>query len=429
MSHKYSIKDLPNSRKQLTITAISEEALKDAENKALDEFSKQMKVKGFREGKVPKDVVRERVGEEFLKAQSLQNAIPVVANGIVAEEKLEVIGQPTIDIKSVEPLEIVVEFDVYPKVSVGNYSKIKVKVKKTEATDKEVNEVVETFQKRMAEFEEVDRAAKMEDRAEIDFHGTDKDGKDIEGASSTNYPIVLGSNMLIPGFEEEIVGMKKGEEKSFDINFPKDYHSEALKGAKVTFKIKLHKVEEVKLPELNEETIEKASGTKQSVDEWKKSLKEQIQKEHDQEVKKQVEEQYFTELVKVVKMDIPVSMIDSEKQSILKDLKRQILQQGLSYEKYLETLGKDEQGLLDSYDEQAQSRIKLQFGLKEIRDMEKIETSDADVEAHIQKLVEPYPEEQRKAIAEQYKTGSEAFAMMKHQLGIQKTLEKILPEV
>jgi trigger factor len=429
MDHKYDIKDLPGSKKQLTITAIDPKVLEKAEKKVMKELSEQLKVKGFRPGKIPENVVKEQVEESYIQMQSLQNAVPDVANDIVKDMQLKIVGQPSIDFESLDPLKVVIVFEMYPEIKVGDYKKIKVKLEKKTASDDEVEEAIKHVQGRMTEYEKVDRPAKKGDRAEIDFDGKTPDGVALDKASSKNHPIVLGSNMLIPGFEEEIEGMKAGEEKDFEITFPKDYHAKTLAGNKALFHIKLHFVEEAKLPELNDEFVEKLTGEKQSVDDWKKKVKEQIQSEHDSQEKQKMEGDFYDALIKITTGDLPDSMLVQERQAILTEIKQQILQRGMSYEKYLEAQGKDETQLLESFDEQASDRIKLRMALQDISAQEKIEVTDVDVEERLNVMLERYPEEQRAPIKQQYTPGSQAYSAIEHQIKMQKTLEKILPKV
>jgi trigger factor len=429
MDHKYELKDLSGSKKQLIITSIDPKALEKAEKKVLKELSEQVKVKGFRPGKIPEHVVREQVEETYVKMQSLQTAVPDVANDLVKDLNLKIVGQPSIDFESIDPLKVVIEFELYPEITVGDYSKIKVKIDKKKATEKEVEEAIKHVRERMTEYEKVERAAKKGDRAEIDFDGKTPDGVPLDNASSKNHPIVLGSNMLIPGFEEEIEGMKAGDEKDFEITFPKDYHAKTMAGNKVNFHIKLHQVEEAKLPDLNDEFVEKLTSEKQSVEDWKKKVMEQIQNEHDGQTKQKIEGDFYDALIKMTKGDLPTTMIDQEKQAILTEIKQQILQRGLSYESYLKEQNKTEEQLLEGFDDQASDRIKLRLALQDISKKENIEVTDLDVEERLNAMLERYPEEQRAPIKQQYTPGSQAYAAIEYQITMQKTLEKIMPKV
>lgn len=429
MKHQFSISDLSKSRKQLLITEIDPEVLKKAEKKVLQELAGSLKIKGFRPGKIPESVVREQIEDSYIRLQTLQQAIPDVANTIVQEKQFRILGEPKIDFKSLDPLEVVIEFDLYPTLSLGDYSKISVKKEKKNATDKEVEEAVKHVQQRMIEYKKVDRAAKKDDRVEIDFDGKTSDGVPLENASSKNHPVVIGSNMLIPGFEDELIGLKAGEEKDFSITFPKDYHAKSLAGKEAVFHTKVHQVEESTLPELNDDFVEKLTGKKQPVADWKKLVKDQIQKEHDSLSQQQFEEKYYDQLIVLSAVDLPQSLIDEEKQAILQEIKQQILMRGMSYEHYLQASGKSEEQLLESFDKQAEDRLKLRMALQEIAQKEKISVSDIDIEERLNELLQKHPEQEREKVKQQYQPGSGAYAALEYQIKMQKTLEKILPKV
>lgn len=429
MPHQYTLQDLPGSRKQLTITSFDPETLQKAEKEVLQELSQQLNLKGFRPGKIPENVVRQQVEASYVQVRSFEHALPMAANEILIEEKLRVIGTPKVNYESLDPLKIVVEFDLFPTLTVGDYSKIKVKVDKKSATEEEVDSAIEEIRKRMTDYKTVEREAKMGDRVEIDFAGFTPDGVPIDNTTSKHHPVVLGSNMLIPGFEEELVGLKAGDKKEFLIPFPKDYHAKSMAGTKVQFKIDVHRVEESMMPEVNEEFIEKVSGKKMSLADWKAEIKVQLQQEHDRNHARAVEESYFDQLVKITKGDLPQSMIDDEKKAILQEIKERILYQGLSYEKYLEAAGKNEEQLLESFDVQAQDRLKLRLSLQEISEKEAVAVSDLDVEEKLNQLLSRYPEAERAKAKKRYQPGSAEYRALEYQIKMQKTLEKILPKV
>lgn len=429
MPHQYTLQDLPGSRKQLTITSFADETLKKAEGEVIHELSQQLNLKGFRPGKIPENIVRQQVEASYIQVRSYEHALPVAANEILEQEKLRIIGTPKVNYESLDPLKIVVEFDLFPALTVGDYSKIKVKVDKKTATDEEVTSAIEEIRKRMTEYKTVDRAAKMGDRIEVDFAGFTPDGVPIDNTTSKHHPVVLGSGMLIPGFEEELVGLKAGDEKEFLIPFPKDYHAKSLAGTKVKFKISAHRVEESSLPEMDEAFIEKVTGKKLPLSEWKVELKAQLQLEHDRNHARAVEESYFDQLVKMTKGELPQTMIDEEKKAVLQEIKERILYQGLSYEKYLEAAGKNEEQLLESFDEQAKDRLKLRLSLQEISEKEAIVVSDLDVEEKLNQLLSRSPDAEKSKAKKRYQPGTAEYRALEYQIKMQKTLEKILPKV
>ncbi|MDP3975864.1 MAG: trigger factor [bacterium] len=429
MKHKYTVKNLPKSVRQITITHIDEEALKKAENRVLAELSQELNLKGFRPGKVPESVVREHIRPEHISTRRVELAIPGVLQEIAVEEKLRALSQPNVDFKSFDPLEIIIAFDVYPELKLGGYQKIKVKREQKKASEKEVGQALEELQERFTEFKEVKRAAKKGDKVEIDFEGFTPDGVALENTASKNHPVILGSGSLIPGFEEEVVEMKPDDQKEFDITFPKDYHAKSMAGKKTKFKVKLNLVHEPEKPKLDDAFAKKVTkDEKKGLEDLKKELRDDIQKQHDAEVDRKQEDEYFQKLAEITEVEIPESLLAQEKEAILRELKQRILYQGLSFDKYLQASGKTEEELLTSYDKQAEERIKLQMALGKIAEMEKIDVSDIELEEHLNGQLERYPENQRAQIKKQYSEGSQAHLMLEHQVRMKKTLEKIIPK-
>jgi trigger factor len=429
MPHLYTLKDLPHSRKQLTITSIDEVVLSKAEHKALQNLSQNVRLKGFRPGKIPASVIRQEIDPSYIRISTVEQALPIAFHDIATERGLRVIGQPNVNFENIEPLKIVMEFDILPRIELGGYTKITVNTKKKNATDDDVNQAIEEMRKRSTEYSEVDRAAKEGDRAEIDFQGFTLDGVPLDSTTSKNHPVVLGSSFLIPGFEKAVEGMKKGEEKDFEITFPKDYHAKQLANKPVKFHVKLNRLEEGHLPELNEELIAKLSGKKQSLEEWKPLIRGQIQGELDQIAKQESEEEYFSQLIKLAKVDLPQILLDEEKKAVLQEIKERILYQGLSYERYLAAAGKNEEQLIESFQQQAEDRIKLRMALEEISKIEKISISDVDIEEKLNELLISRPESEQKKLKQQYRPDSAEYRTLSYQLTMKKTLEKILPKV
>ena len=428
MAHSTTIQELPKSRIRITISAVAAELLKKSEKKALEEFGKELKLKGFRPGNIPENIVREHANEQYLQLRSLELALPEVVDELIKTKEFRLMGQADVNYESLDPLKIIIEFDIVPELSLGDYGKITVKVDKKTVTDKEVTAAIENLRERLSEYKEVGREAKNGDRVEIDFAGYTLAGAAIPNTESKNHPLILGSNSMIPGFEEAVVGIKKSEEKEFEISFPTDYHAEDMKGKRVKFKISCHKVAEIIRPAADDAFAEKVMGEKKSLDDLKKKITEELQEELDKQAKRATEEQFFAELIKITKGEIPNSMITEEKQAILKELKQRVLYQGLSYEKYLQTVGKSEEELLESYEKQAEERIKLQMALQEISKKEGIEVSDVEIEEQLTKMLARYPEDKHAEVKKQYDKGTQAYAMLQYQLRMQKTLDKILPK-
>jgi trigger factor len=427
MPNDYDIKHLPKSRCQLVLTSLDDEALQKAEKKALQEFGEGLKLKGFRPGNIPEDKVREHVQEPMLLIRKIEYALPEIIGGILDEKKLRITGAPDTKFESMDPLKIVVEFDVYPKVKLGKYADIKVKVEKKNIAETDVDAAIKNMTERMADFKEVERAAKQGDRTEIDFAGFTPDGVPLDNTVSKNHPVVLGQSTLIPGFEDNIIGMKKGEKKEFAITFPKDYHSKAMAGKETKFKVTVNTVQEIVPATVDEQLIEKVTGKKMNEEEFRKEVLSQLETQSNNEYERAYEDSYFGELIKICSIDPPQSMIDGEKETLLKELKQRILYQGLSYETYLSQAGKTEETLKESFEDQAKERVCLQMILQQIAEDEKIEIDDMSIEEELNRMTKDMDEEKSISTRKNYAQSTRGYILLSYQLKLRKVLELLLP--
>lgn len=422
-----TVKKLPKSQVELTITVPYSEFAK-AEKEAVEKIGKEIKVDGFRPGSIPENVIREKAGPAVIRSAALETAIPISYSAAVREHDVQVIAQPKVDIKQYVEKEgddfiYTATVSVMPEIKLGDYKKIKVKKEVKKVTDKEVDETLEMIVNRFAEWKDADRAAKMDDRVEIDFEGFDEKGTAIPNTASKNHPVVLGSKAMVPGFEEAVVGMKAGEEKEFDITFPKDYHAAEMKGKKVKFKLKLGRVEEKVSKELDEAMIEKATGQKQSVDDFKKRVREDLEKEVAQRAQVDVDNKVVQEIIKVTTAELPDSLIDDEINLMKEERKQAIARQGLTWEQYLQHIKKTDDDFSKDHRKPAEERLLARLGVNQIIKEEKVEASDEEVEKKVRELAENYPEDQRDKVMEYYKKGSEGYRMLKNNLSADKLIQ------
>lgn len=375
MPHTITISDIEPSRKKLVISAIDKKTLEKAEKRTIDELGKQLKLKGFRPGKIPESVIREEIDPGHIRVRTLEFALPMVLQEIADGKKHRLIGRPDVRFSALEPLKIEVEYDIYPEIKIGNYKKIKTPLKKKTGTEKEVEDAIENLKRRFSEYKAIDQAAKKSDRIEIDFQGSTPDGVPLDQVKSSHYPVIIGSGILIPGFEDHLIGMKKNEKKSFDLTFPKDYHVKSLAGKKVKFSVNVHEVEETILPEITEAWLEKTFGKKMTLPEWKEEIKKQIQEAHDQESKREQEATFLKELLTLISAEMPTTLLTMEQASMLQEMKAQVERSGLSYDHYLKAMKKTEEELRKSFEKPAEERLKLRFGLQEIAKQEGVDFS------------------------------------------------------
>lgn len=421
-----TLKTLPKSQVEITIQVPYATYL-EAEKRALAEINKNLKVDGFRPGHIPEDVVRAQVKSGAIQGFTLEHVIPSTYSAAVKEHDLQVIAQPKIEVKTPvqkegDELVYTATVSVMPEVKVGDYKKIKVKRKEVKVSEKEINETLELLMARFAVWKDVDRAAKEGDRAELDFEGFDQEGKAIPNTASKNHPVVLGSKTMIPGFEEQVIGMKVGEDKEFDIEFPKEYHAKSMQGQKVKFKLKLGRLEEKEPQVLDEAMVEKIAGQKQSVADFKKRIETDLLDEMKQRAQTETDNQVVQEIIKITQAELPESLVEDEIALLREERQKQVAQQGMTWEQYLSHVKKTEEDFVNDHRKGAEERLLARLGVNHIIKQEKIQATDEDVEKKIQEIIQRYPQEQKQEVLDHYKKESEAHRQLKNNLSADKLI-------
>lgn len=426
---KATIKKLEKSQVEITITVPYADYEK-GEKKALETLSKEVKVDGFRSGHMPEEVIRENIDEKTIQAVTLENVIPLSYMEVVKEHDVHVIAQPKVDIKSPvtkkgDDFVYIATVSVMPEVKVGDYNKIKVARPKLKVEKKQVEDTIQMIMERFAEWTDVKRKAKKEDRVEITFEGFDEKGVSLENTASKNHPLVLGSNTMVPGFEDAVIGMEVDEEKEFTVTFPKNYHAKVMQDKKVKFKLTLGRLEEKKEQKLDETLIEKVSGQKQSVDDFKKRVEEDLLAEMEQRAQRDHDNKVVQEIIKITKVDLPESLINEEVAHMKKEQMERVKQQGLSWEQYLEHIKKTEDDFVKDHLKPAEERLKARFGVNHIIKDSKVSVDDKEVDTKLEEMSKKYPKEQQKAFKEHYKKGSQEYTGLKNNMAADKLINML----
>lgn len=355
-------------------------------------LAKDVKLPGFRDGKAPAGLVEKNIDQNILQNDFLDEAMTQLYAKATQEEGIRPVTRPEVAIKKFAPfteLEFEVTTSIVGKITLPDYKKINIPKDKVSVTAKDVTEIIESLKGRMAEKKEVKRAAKLKDEAVIDFKGVDKDSKAIEGAEGKDYPLALGSGSFIPGFEEEIVGLKAGDEKTFDIVFPKDYGAKELAGAKVTFTITVKVVNELVDPEVNDEFAAKI-GPFKTVADLKEDIKKQLTFERQREVDGKHQDEVIRAISEKTKVEIPQSLIDQQVVYNIDEIRRNLVQRGQTYEEFLKAEGKTEEEYQKELEPQAIEQLKASLILSEIADIEKLTITPEELEIRIQLLKGQY---------------------------------------
>lgn len=390
---KTSVKHLSNTRVQLTIT-LGKEELESAEQVALTKLAKTVKVPGFRKGKVPASVAAKHVDPNLLAQQTADDALSkAVAEAFIAED-IQALDRPEVELKKFVPaqeMEFVAEVDVIPKVKVGDYKKLGVKPGESKVTEKDVTEVLDRMREGMSEKVEVERAAKNGDEVVIDFVGK-KDDVAFDGGTAQGYELKLGSNSFIPGFEEGIVGKKVGETFDLTLKFPESYHVADLAGADVVFTTTLNKVNELKLPELDDEFAKKADSRLSTLKELKDDIKSEISKQKERETKEKFKDDLVSKLIEVSDVPVPKVLLDDQTRSIEQDMTQNLMYQGVTLDQYIASRKLKDHAEWHEKEvvPAAEKRVKAGLVLSELSKIEKIEATADELAEHINMYKQQY---------------------------------------
>jgi trigger factor len=382
---KITKKDLPKNQAELKIE-IEPKEYQEFLEKTAQKMSETTKIQGFRPGKAPYDIVKKKFGEMKILEQALDTILTHFYFEAVTKEKLEPISHPKIDIEKMvveNPLIFKATINLIPKIKVCDLNKIGVKKAKVKIDDKEIDKAIETLRENQAKEVLEDKKIEKNDKTDIDF-AVSIDNVVIEGGKETNYPLVVDKGHMIPGFEENLIGKKKGAKVEFKLKFPKKYHNKNVAGKEADFKVEVKAVYKRELPKVNDEW---AKTTLQSKD--LKDLKDKIKKNYEAEKQKQEDKKIEIEIIdKIIKGseigEFSDDLIKAETHKMIEELKQNIEKQGLKFEDYLKQLGKKVEDMEKDFKEQAKKRLDSSLIMRAVIDKEKIEVTDKEISAEIE---------------------------------------------
>lgn len=413
----------PDSTTTKLIIKADQSEIDKAKQIALKHVGKDAKVPGFRAGHVPPAVLEKNVDQNILQSEVIEHAINTLYASAVRQEKIRPVANPEVSITKFAPfttLEFEVTVPSVGKIKIGDYKKIKLAKPVVKVSAEDIDEVVKNLQKRAAERKEVKRAAKDGDEVLIDFKGTDSKGEPVSGADGKGYPLALGSNTFIPGFEPELVGLKAGEAKTFEITFPKDYGVAALQSKKVTFEVKVHKVSEVVEPKVDD-NFAAAVGPFKTVAELKEDIKKSLEAQKGQEAEMQWENELLQKIADKSTVEIPKIIVDEQIDRIETEEKQNLAYRGQTWEEHL----KEEGVTAEEHKEQkrpgAEQRVKVGILLSEIADAEEIQVTPEEVEVRLQLMKGQYNDPAMQAELDK----PEAVRDIESRIRTEKTLQKL----
>ena len=336
---KTKLKKLSDSRVELTVTLDAKD-LKPAREKALEKLAKEVRVEGFRKGKVPMEVAEKFIPENDLNAEVVDYAVRTTVIPAFQESEKSPLVMPSVNVTKFVPGEVVeytATADIIPEVKLGDYKKLGVKKDVVKVTDKEIKEILDNIASSFGEKKVVKRAAKMGDEVVMDFEGK-KDGEAFRGGSAKDYKLTLGSKTFIPGFEEGIVGHGSGDKFDLPLTFPKDYGVKDLAGADTVFEVLVKQVNEIVKPKIDDDLAAKC-GPFKTVDELKADVKKNLEAQNAHKLEEKFKNDLVNALVKKSKIPAPEILIDDQVRAIRDDMTRNASAQGLSFEEFLDANG------------------------------------------------------------------------------------------
>ncbi len=408
------------------VVAADHAELAAAEQVALKRLAKTVKVNGFRTGHVPLEIVKKHADANALAQETLDAALNRAVAEAFLSNDLQVLARPEVEIKKYVPgelLEFTAEADVLPEVKLGDYKKLKAKKAAVNVDKKEIDEVIERIQKGLSEKKEVKRAAKIGDETVIDFVGK-KDGEAFQGGTGKDYPLVLGSNSFIPGFEDALVGLKAGDTKDVKLAFPKDYHAKDLAGQDVVFEVTVKKVNSVKLPALDDKFAAKA-GPFTSMDDLRKDIKAEITAQAERRAKDDLKDELVKQLVAKSTVSVPSVLRDDQIRSLEQDLRQNLMYRGRTLEQYFEEKGYADRDawVKAEANDAADARIKAGLVLAQLSKELKIEATADELAAHINAYKQQYANNPKMA---KHFDKPEAQREVANRLITEKTIDKLV---
>ena len=389
--------ELKNTEKQehsvvaltIEITKAEFEAAKD---KAFKKTGKNITVPGFRKGHAPRKMIEKLYGEGVFFEEAFNIIYPDAMEMAVEKSGIKPVGRADVDLG--DPAEeggltIIAKVPVEPEVELGEYKGIEVEKETVKVPAADVKAELNRLAQRNARTETVDRKAKKNDTVDIDFEGS-VDGVPFDGGKAEHHMLTLGSGAFIPGFEDQLIGCKAGDEKDVVVTFPEEYHAQELAGKEAVFKCKVHKVEETILPELDDEFAKDVSDTCETLDDLKKEISDRLKKERQEAADRAFEDKLMDVVIEGMKADIPQAMVESQIDSFVQDFGYRLQMQGMTLEQYIKMTGTEMGAFRAMFRDQADRQVKTRLALEKVAELENIAVSDKELDEEYAKMAEQY---------------------------------------
>ena len=371
--------------------SVDKETFDKAINAVYRKMVKNITVPGFRKGKAPKSVVERMYGKGVFYEDAINEVLPEAFGAAVEESKLDIVGNPEFDIVSIDDNGLVMSAKVYvkPDITVANYVGIEVKKDVEKVTDEEIDREIEMVRERNSrEIEITDRAAESGDNVVIDYSGS-VDGVLFDGGTAEKQPLLLGSGQFIPGFEEQVMGKNIGDEFDVNVTFPTEYHAAELAGKAAVFKVKLHSINKIELPELDDDFAKDVSEF-DTFAEYEADIKAKIEKRHETAAENKVEEDLMNKLIEALEDEIPETMFDAEVENCVRDYDNRLRMSGLDLGTYFKYTGMTLETLREQMRPMAEKQVKVRLALEKIAALEALTATDEQLEEEYNKISTAY---------------------------------------
>ena len=412
------VEKMEKNMAKLTIE-VSAEDVEKAMQSAYQKAKGRISIPGFRKGKAPRKMIEQMYGKGVFLEDAVNALIPEHYSKALGECELEIVSQPKIDLVQTEPgkaLIFTAEVAVKPEVTLGEYKGVEVPKSEIEVTDEEVDAEVKKEQEKNSRTINVeDRAAQLNDIVTIDFEGS-VDGVPFDGGQATEYPLTLGSNTFIPGFEDQLVGAKVGDDVK--VTFPEEYQAKELAGKEAIFKCAVKKIEAKELPELDDDFAKDVSEF-DTLAEYKEHVKTNLVEKKENEAKHAKEDAAVDKIIENAQMDIPEAMLETQCRQMLDDFSRRMQSQGLSMDQYFQFTGMTAEKMMEDMKPQALKRIQTRLVLEKVAEVENIQPTEEEVNEEISKMAEAYKMEADKL---KELLGERELEQMKKDMAVQKAV-------
>ena len=383
---------IENAKVELKVT-LEGEKWETAKNKSFDKIASKVEIKGFRKGQAPKNLVRKQINEQQIILEAVESLAQEALINAIEEHHVELIDRPELKIDTLtnEKAEITFVCAVKPDVTLGQYKGLGYSVEEATVTDEDVENEISKIKEQKAELEiKEDGLVENGDTVVIDYAGF-KDGVAFDGGTAENQELVIGSNTFIPGFEEQLIGMKSEEEKEINVKFPEDYHAEDLKGANTMFKVTVHEIKTKVLPELDEEIISSLNiKDVKTEEELRNYIKDALLKNRQNENENKATDELLDKVCEAATVEIPEVMIENEVTDMLKEYEQRLMQQGLKLEQFYQFTGQTEADLRSNMRIDAEKKVKLRLVLEEVAKAENVEVTKEDINAEYENIANQY---------------------------------------